>query len=483
MIVGLGEVLAQQFQKKLTIDLPDSIQSTQSNWTDLDNDGLLDILLVSKTQGGKNYFQFVKGDTITTPVLHAKNKSVIAVNSFFVADYNRDNKMDVIVSGEKNGLATTAVYLNLGAFEFEEKIISMPSFSIMKFADLDNDARPEWILSGEENGLFYLRIFKQETAFSWKIAHDTLQIKATALEVLDANGDGHFDLFVSGEIKPDSLVSGFLINSDSLYFKPYLTSERTGVASSGDFNNDGFFDVFLMNKDLTGTIRTELYESADGIYNLKNYPIVLKDAHPFVADLNSDGIVDVSYLGKTASNDTLNIIQYGDQDYDTLVVKNLIEQQFGDLEHDGDLDLLQLIQGNDIQLVFYENQPAIENLGPKTPKVAVAIQIFDRLFMHWERPADDHTSSQSLTFDLHLEGDPQYQAAEFDLLNDRRLLASHGNNGTENFRLLKNTPVTNLGFAVQAVDNALHAGVPVLAVFWYALIRKWKYYQHVQKKR
>jgi gliding motility-associated-like protein len=43
-------------------------------------------------------------------------------------------------------------------------------------------------------------------------------------------------------------------------------------------------------------------------------------------------------------------------------------------------------------------------------------------------------------------------------LNERRLTVSHGNNGTDNFRLLKDVSITGLNFSVQAIDNALHAG-------------------------
>ena len=103
MLAGLNG-FAQQFHKQFEIQLPDSIQASQPTWVDLDNDGLLDVLLVSKAQSGKSYFQFIKGDTVATPLLHAKKKSVIAVNCSMLIDYNHDNRMDVVVSGDKNGV-------------------------------------------------------------------------------------------------------------------------------------------------------------------------------------------------------------------------------------------------------------------------------------------------------------------------------------------------------------------------------------------
>ena len=99
-----------------------------------------------------------------------------------------------------------------------------------------------------------------------------------------------------------------------------------------------------------------------------------------------------------------------------------------------------------------------KNEGPKSPTRAVALPVFNRVFMYWEKPADDHTATSSLTFDLHLSGASNYQSGEFDLLNEKRLSVTHGNNGTENFKLLKDISQTNLQFAIQAIDNSFHSG-------------------------
>ncbi len=456
MLAGLNG-FAQQFQKQFEIQLSDTIQTSTPTWVDLDNDGLLDVLLVSKAQSGKTYFQFIKGDTVATPVLHIKKKSVISVSCSMLMDYNHDNRMDVVVSGEKNSVPTTAVYLNLGSFDFEEKVITAPSFSLIKSAYIDNDARPEWIVSGTEAGIFHLRILKQESDFVWKVAHDTLLINLTALEIVDGNVDGRPDIFFSGVTAPNSPTSGFLINQGGLYFKSYLPSQRIGATTSADFNSDGTFDVLLMSKNNIGTLQSTLYESAGGAYNAKSYPITLHEPHLFAADFNSDGVVDVHYLGKNAVGDTSNIINYGN-DSVTLVSRKLVTQQFGDAEHDGDLDLVQVIDDDQLNLVFYENQPAKKNLPPGIPKKGIAVSVYDRVFVYWERTTDDHTPAISLTYDLHLEGNAFYQAGSFDLLNERRLNVSHGNNGTHNFRLLKGVPIAGLNFSVQAVDNSLHAG-------------------------
>ena len=74
---------------------------------------------------------------------------IISSQAYLIADYNHDNAMDIIVSGKKDNSTVTAIYLNKGKFEFEEKITTLPSFTKARFADLDNDATPELIVSGE----------------------------------------------------------------------------------------------------------------------------------------------------------------------------------------------------------------------------------------------------------------------------------------------------------------------------------------------
>ncbi len=63
-----------------------------------------------------------------------------------------------------------------------------------------------------------------------------------------------------------------------------------------------------------------------------------------------------------------------------------------------------------------------------------------------------------MTYDVFLNGNTEYQVGSFDLLNEKRLSVSHGNNGTQNFRLLTGIPGGSLSISVQAIDNAFHAG-------------------------
>ena len=189
------------------------------------------------------------------------------------------------------------------------------------------------------------KILKQTTEFSWAVVHDSLKLKCTSIEVLDADGDGDTDMFVSGANDSDSLMSGFLINKGDFYFTPKHTIELAGNTSTGDFNGDGFFDIILMAEDLAGQWHTKKYQSGNDGYTIQDVSPALKNGNPFVADFNYDGIADISYHGTTMSGDTVNVIQYSNGQTDLLPRHQLINQRFGDLDHNGNLDLLTLHAG------------------------------------------------------------------------------------------------------------------------------------------
>jgi gliding motility-associated-like protein len=439
------------------VELPDSIIHATPEWVDFNNDGLLDVLLFMESKSTNFYAAIIKGDSIQPLSQVSKVFPIPSPDGYLLADYNRDNAMDIVVSGERNGIAVTTVYLNKGSYNFEKKdVATLPAFTHGRFADLDDDATPELVLSGEGNNGFSTKIFKQGADDEW-ITIDSLRITCSSIETVDADGDGDVDLFLSGKVTPDSLFSGFAMNKGNFYFKPEHATELAGNTSIGDFNNDGFFEIVLMGENKDGIWVTKMFERTSSGYSIKDLPTTLTNGKPFVADFDYDGYADMNYYGMVA-NDTVNFIQFHAGGVLQLPKQDVVDHRFGDLKHDANLDLLVLYAADALTLSLSSMAPTNKNLAPGPPQNAVALAVFNRVFMYWEKPADDHTPQQSLTYDVFLEGNKNYKSGEFDLLNQRRLTVSHGNNGTENFKLLKNIQYDGLRFLLQAVDNSFHAG-------------------------
>jgi len=442
-----NNLCAQHFEETWRLPLPVEYKAAEPQWADLDNDGLLDIVLLLTDQQNKQFISIYRGDTLVMP--HEVYQAEIAAAKIFIADFNRDNNLDLIISGDQTS-STANVFLNQGNFSFVMEAYTLPAFSDMLLQDVTNDALPEWIVncSATEQILIY-----RKAGDNW-IPIDTLAIRAQSMTTLDADGNGYRDLFISGQVNADSLFSGVLLNHNALQVDRASQQELTGIVSTGDLNHDGIVDLILNGKDITGNDVVKRYLSNQGGYAIEDVSESMFRPNVWMTDLNSDGVADLSYWHKTAAGDSIRLIKTSPDEFDTLSVSRVTADAFGDVEHDGDLDIIQIQRNGSLQLVLFENQAPV-NHAPQRPVRADAFAIFDRVFIKWQGAQDDHTAASALTYDVYLD---ELQSCNFDLLNGKRLNVSHGNNGAADFVLLKNAAAVGVQFAIQAVDNSLHAG-------------------------
>lgn len=440
-------VQGQRFELLQNLPLPDSIQSTLVDVADFDNDGLLDVIMLASTADDLHYAFFIKGDTVNTPGITANTIAVDDFVSYTLRDYDSDNDIDIVLFGWP-----TRLLRNSGSFLFVMEEIDLPPFTKSIFTDLNNDGSNELIGCTEVAGDLQLIFLKKNQLDTWEAIGDTLKLDVSSIDAFDANHDGITDIFVSGRYDPDSVFTGFLINNGDYSFTSKSGKEWVGTSSSGDLNGDGFFDISFSGIDNGGNYINRLLLSKNEAYVVKDSILQLSDARTFIADFDSDGLSDIQIIGKNLSGETLNLIQTNGT-YDTLLVENIIEQHFADIDRDGDLDVIQVIQSTPLQLVVLRNN-AITNQGPLPPSAGWGIPVFNRFFLYWNVAEDDHTVSSSLTYDVMLEGSEPLQMGEFDFLNERRLKVSHGNSGTQNFKLYNNLSSMPVSFAIQAIDNS-----------------------------
>jgi hypothetical protein len=249
------QVYGQSFVLHHEIEIPDTLTVVAADWVDLDNDGLLDLALLSSTTV-HHYLMVVRGDTVQPMKLQTAVTSIYTADAFHVCDYDKDNQMDVIVSGVGADGPKTVLYKNTGSFAFQEEALPVDAFAVSAFADLDNDARPEWIISGASAGKGYTKILKEGNG-GWRVVHDSLQIALSAIEVIDSNSDGFTDLFISGRVSTDSVFSSLLINHGRFFFTSELNMNWIGRSSVADINYDGVFDIIFSGHDNDGNRLTK----------------------------------------------------------------------------------------------------------------------------------------------------------------------------------------------------------------------------------
>lgn len=451
---------AQTFNLKFFSELSDTVNYHALEWMDADNDSLLDLIVFAEKGNGEELIFVFKHDTIGGPQFIGHVSAGMNMDSYAFIDYDGDNRLDIVVSGHRDGQPSTVAFLNKGDFVFEGVEVLASSGSLVSFADFDQDGFMEMVLSGTRDSQPYLSIFRR-TISSWVLVHDSINVEAQAIEAFDFDGDSDVDFVVSARDEQGSPVLRAFYNKKNFYFTAEdLTPSVFGRTNRADVNHDGNFDILISGKNDNTFVGLTLINTA-GRFSVGDTLLAnAHDAKMFAADFNSDGYCDINVYGILESGDTLNRI-FRENTYAILPHKHMLTQRFGDYDRDGDLDILQLFEtpAGSYNILVYQNKTPTENLSPGQPLSAVSAMIFNRFFLYWEKPLDDHTPNESLTYDVIMSSTGRdIMTGQFDLFNGRRLSVSHGNNGTSNYVLLRTYRSGPMNFNVQAVDNALHAG-------------------------
>ncbi len=444
---------AQVFEQKYHVDLPDSISAVSIEPADVNNDGLIDLILFATSASGNQHLLFIKGDTVDGPALLAHSYAIPGYHAHTIRDFDLDNTLDLLLS-LNDGEAKAVAMMNTGDFFFQETAVNLPAFNIARFADLDQDGKPEAVLSGmTESATPYTTTFRMNGPLDWHPEHDTLGIAMNALEILDLDGNGVPDVFYSGTDEAGEYATAVLIQEEGK-FVPY--HESTGLLNAliCDRDMNGTLDVIAFGESSTGETLYQWFPAHAG-FEPVDITVSGRVVTAFHADLNSDGIPDASHVIVNGT-DTVNVVSFTGSGDEFLVHKGWKQQRFFDNEQDGDLDIVQVSKSDgNCSLNFFDNTTAAANQGP-SKMIAFAFPVYDRVFLYWTGMSDDHTTTRSLTYDVLFDGADVKRDIAFDLANGKRLRTDHGNNGTNNFYLLANDGEP-FGYAIQAVDNALYA--------------------------
>lgn len=458
LLLVSNTVFAQRFVETQTIELPDTISVIQTDWVDLDNDGLLDVLIIAENQKGQ-YFYTYKNDTVNGFSFVKAQPTGFSEAIYLPVDYDGDNKMDVAVSGLKSTLPMTSVLTNLGGFEFQEIPLGLEvRGTVMQFSDFNYDGKRELILSGEDTQGPFLNFYRNINN-NWEIVNDSLKVNATDIQVFDFNGDIFPDIAVSGIDANGSAYLAIQYTDGNFKFKDtfIFPDAVKGTIEVADITNDGFFDLLIGGENDNGIYKTYRALNLEDDFTVSEISVQLDKPRLFVADIDIDGVVDNSLLGFLLP-DTINVVQQSNSTVEELPHEDLKHQRFGDLEKDGDLDVLQITRKEKQNLRIFTNNTTTVNRPPGASTFSVNAPVYDRQFIYWNKSADDHTNALSITYDIAIwNATSQVLTGEFDLEINNRLTVSHGNSGPANYSLLK-LPGQEMEYSIQSIDNSFHVG-------------------------
>lgn len=219
--------------------------------SDFDRDGNVDLLLAGR-RNTTRYYKNNGNAKFTDYTLHTNLPSKLNIIDGAVGDLNEDGYPDFVFADENSGLI---IFLNDKYNQFYKVDIDslhLPKTGIraVKIADLNNDNNQDILAIYQNNSPFFLindgncnLHFNQKTMIEGKIP-----IFANSISVADFNNDGLNDFYLCSQDGDDAL---FIYNNKDEIFQNksdawnIKTGGRSSTALAGDFNLDGFIDLYV----------------------------------------------------------------------------------------------------------------------------------------------------------------------------------------------------------------------------------------------
>ena len=273
---------------------------------DIDNDGDLDLVCASYSDRELSWFENLDGFGSYGEQRIISNE-VFSIDTFFIADVNNDNNLDIIAESTLNNVVWFENLDGLGNFSEQIVFGMQQGITTILACDIDNDNDNDVIV-----GSYY------DETIAW-------------YENLD--GQGNFgaqqDIINTVDVK-------------SIY--------------SSDLDNDGDIDILSANGDSDSVF---WYENIDGNGNFVSHTINnVPDAKSvYASDIDGDGDIDV--ISADSNNLTWNenldgLGNFGSQQLIEDHSSNNIYSE--DLDNDGDMDIL-------TSSSWYENLDGLGNFG------------------------------------------------------------------------------------------------------------------------
>jgi hypothetical protein len=300
------------------------------------------------------------------------------------------------------------------------------------WGDYDNDGRLDFLITGTTNGLISQLWRNTGSGFSnvtASVAPDLPAVYLSSVAWGDYDNDGRLDFLITGNA--GSIISQLWRNTGSGFSNvtanvaPGLPGVYNSSVAWGDYDNDGRLDFVITGVTTNAnTAISQLWRNTGSGFS------------------NVTASVAPGLLG---------------------VVNSSVAR--GDFDNDGRLDLLLTgHDGSNPRSQLWRNNAPGSNAPPAAPAGLSAISSGATITLSWNAPADDHTPTNGLNYNVRIGSTPGASdvLAPMALTNGLRLLPALGDvqTGTNAlYELSRLAPGQKYYWSVQAVDTSF-AGSP-----------------------
>jgi hypothetical protein len=357
-------------------------------------------------------------------------------------DADGDNDLDVLTQ-TSNGTEFVLLRNQGCAFATDPPIQTSLAFLTMapSQVDIDGDGDTDFLVSGWKDGLYATYLYLNDGAGRFVETNPGLpKGDLTSAAWGDADNDGDLDLLLTGGIGGGGYIGRLYLNDGQggLTFKQFLGGVD-GVAAWGDPDLDGDLDVLLTGGP--GNVWEAALHLNNGLGDFTAQPAFLEgySGAAFWGDADNDGDPDVLLTGRirppspTGPWQALAKIYRNSQGTftplpDVLFQDSAVRGAWGDEDADGDLDLI--LAGHNVAPRLYRNQARSVNAAPGPPRDLLAVRNGNRVSLRWRPAGDDRTLTRALTYNLRVGTTPggrEVIAPLSDLVNGWRFVARMGN--------------------------------------------------------
>ncbi len=290
-------------------------------WGDYDRDGKLDVLLTGMQNGGAAFADIYRNDSSSFLALAAGLAPIYGStgNSRSAwGDFDNDGDLDVIITGLSGVVPSgpiTKLFQNNGGTFTPVTISANPFADValgsVKWADFDNDGDLDLFVTGTRNG---------STRFATIYRND------------GANGSGGWNFT---DIDP---------TLSNIRFMKVMWSD----GDFGDYDNDGDLDLIVMGYSNIGSVpQTIIYRNDGGYFVKTSIRNIEHLGNGSVAwgDCNNDGYLDILISGSKNSFQKYLLVYRNNQNGTFTQTASLIgisdgSAAWGDYNNDGKLDIV-----------------------------------------------------------------------------------------------------------------------------------------------